>query len=84
MARRGGEAVAKRARERARLAKRQAKQEKRQARANDASKLPATSEAALLQAFAQLSADYEANAVSQDDYNAERSRILTELGVQTD
>ena len=76
--------MAKRARERAQLAKRQAKQEKRQARANDASKLPATSEAALLQAFAQLSADYEANAVSHDDYNAERTRILTELGVQTD
>ncbi len=84
MAKRGGEAVAKRARERARLVKRQTKHEARRARADDTTSLAATSEAALMEEFARLSAQYEANVVSHDNYTDERRRILTELGIQPD
>ena len=84
MARNRGEAVAKRAREQSRQAKREAKQAKREIRANETDSLSANSEAALLDAFAQLSVDYEADAISHDRYTSERSRILTELGIETD
>ena len=84
MAKRGGEAVAKRARERARLVKRQTKQEARQARADDTTSLSATSEATLMEEFARLSAQYEANVISHDNYTDERRRILIELGIQPD
>jgi len=84
MARRGGEAVAKRAREQARQAKKEAKQAKREAREGDTTALTATSEAALMEEFARLSAEYEANLMSHDNYTRERRRILTELGIDTD
>jgi hypothetical protein len=84
MARNRGEAVAKRAREQARQARRETKQAKREARSNDTATLSATSETALLNEFAQLSAEYEADAISHDRYTSERSRILTELGIETD
>jgi len=84
MAKRGGEAVAKRARERARLVKRQAKQAKREAQTDDTTSLSATSEAALMEEFARLSAQYEANVIGHDNYTDERRRILTELGIQPD
>lgn len=82
MAKRGGEAMAKRARERARQAKQQAKQEKRDAGPSDEAGLSASSEAALYEEFAQLSARFEAKNVSLDDFNAERERIFTELGIE--
>lgn len=84
MAKRGGEAVAKRARERARLAKRQEKQAKREARDGDTSTLSATTEAALMEEYAQLSADYESKRISHDTYTDRRRDILTELGIETD
>jgi len=83
MARRGGEAVAKRARERARQAKRQAKQAKRVVSDEDTPVLSATSEAALMEEFARLSADYNANLIGHDHFTDERQRILTELGIET-
>ncbi len=82
MAKRGGEAMAKRARERARQAKQQAKQEKRAAGPEDAPTLSASSEAALMEEFAQLSARFEAKTVSLDEFTAERERIFTELGIE--
>lgn len=84
MAKRGGEAVAKRARERARLVKRQAKQAKRVARETLwLRKWSAASEAALLGEFARIRAEYEANRMHHDHYTEERRRILTELGIET-
>ena len=84
MAKSRGEAVAKRAREQARVVKRQAKQAKREARTGDTANLSATSEAALFEEFARLSAEREDGAISDDRYARERSRILTELGIETD
>ncbi len=84
MAKRGGQTAAKRARERARQTKREAKQAKREARAGDTTSLSATSEAALLEEFARLSADYQTDAVSHANYIDERRRILTELGIESD
>lgn len=84
MAKSRGEAVAKRAREQARVVKRQAKQAKREARTDDNAHISATSEAALFEEFARLSAEREAGAISEDRYTRERSRILAELGIEPD
>ena len=84
MAKSRGEAVAKRAREQARVVKRQAKQAKREARTDDTANLSATSEAALFEEFARLSAEREAGTISDDRYTRERFRILTELGIEPD
>lgn len=84
MGRGGGEAAAKRARERSRLARREAKEAKRAERAGEASTLSATSEAELMAEFAELSAGYDAKRVSHDRYVAERLRIFEELGIETD
>jgi len=84
MAKSRGEAVAKRAREQARVVKRQAKQAKREARTDDTAHISATSEAALFEEFARLSAEREAGAISEDRYTRERSRILAELGIEPD
>ena len=85
VAKRRGEAVAKRARDRARLVKRQAKQAKPVARETLWLKeWSAASEAALLGEFARISAEYEANLMRHDHYTGERRRILTELGIETD
>jgi len=83
MARRGGEAMAKRARERARQAKQQAKQERRLAASEGDATLSAGSEAALLEEFAQLNARFEAKTLSFDAFTEERNRIFTELGIET-
>lgn len=84
MAKNRGDAIIKRAREQARQVKREAKQAKREARANDSSTLSASTEAALLDEYARLSADFEADAIGQARYDSERSRIFTELGIETD
>lgn len=83
MAKRGGEAMAKRARERARDLKRQNKQAKREAGPDETAVVSASSEAELLEEFAQLSAAYETKAISHDRFTEERVRILTELGIET-
>ena len=83
MARRCGEAMAKRARERARQAKQQEKQAKRQAAADEDTSVSADREATLMEEFAQLSARFEAKNISLDDFTAERERILAELGIET-
>jgi hypothetical protein len=64
--------------------KRQAKQAKREARTDDTANVSATSEAALFEEFARLSAEREAGAISEDRYTSERSRILAELGIEPD
>lgn len=81
MAKRGREAMAKRARERARQEKRDAKREKRESRTIEPSP-PAADEEALMEEFARLSARYSANEIGGSDYAEERRRIFDELGIE--
>lgn len=85
MAKRGREAMAKRARERARLEKKEAKREKRESRAaEDEQALSETDETALMEEFARLSERLQAEEISQADFEQERERIFSELGIDTD
>lgn len=84
MARRGREAMNKRARERAREEKKEAKQEKREARSEELSAAPEIDEAALMNEFARLSERFSANQLSKSEYDEERRRIFEELGIETD
>lgn len=84
MARRGGDAAAKRRRERDRQSKQKAKAARREARAETSNTLSAATEAELLEEFAQLSAVYQANGMSEATFVAERRRILNDLGVEAD
>lgn len=83
MAKRGGEAVAKRARERGRLEKQEAKKERREARSAESSSISAEDEAALMEEFARLSEQYSAGQITEGRYNEERTRIFGELGVES-
>lgn len=82
MARRGGEAALKRAREKARQEKQEAKREKRQARS--ATEKPEVGVEALMQEFAELSARHEAGQITASYFNTERTRIFTALGIELD
>lgn len=83
MAKRGGEAALKRAREKARLEKQELKREKRLARAEDETE-PVVDTQALMEEFAQLSSRYEARQVSHSDFIAERHRIFVALGLESE
>ncbi|CAN5700303.1 MAG: hypothetical protein LC739_10690 [Actinobacteria bacterium] len=83
MAKRGGDAALKRAREKARLEKQEAKREKRQARAAD-EVIPPGDADALMEEFAQLSASFEASQVTEERFNEERHRIFVALGLQSE
>lgn len=82
MARRGREAMNKRARERARQEKQEAKQEKRESRAEELAAAPVIDEAALMDEFARLSERYGADQLSKSEYEEERRRIFEELGIE--
>ena len=85
MARRGREAMTKRARERTRQEKQESKKEKRDARAEDETPvLPAADETALMEQFARLSEKYSSEQISETDYASERHRIFVELGIESD
>ena len=85
MARRGREAMTKRARERTRQEKQEAKKEKRDARLEDeAAPLPAADESALMEQFARLSEKFSSDQISESDYASERHRIFVELGIESD
>lgn len=84
MARPGGEAMAKRNRERARQEKQEAKREKQISRQAEAANEPEVDEAALMEEYARLSEQYEANLISESVYSEERRRIFDELGLQVD
>lgn len=85
MARRGREAMTKRARERTRQEKQESKKEKRDARAEDETPvLPAADETALMEQFARLSEKYSSDQISETDYASERHRIFVELGIESD
>ncbi len=84
MARPGGEAMAKRNRERARLEKQEAKREKQRARQAEAADKPEVDETALMDQFARLSESYAADRISEMAYQEERRRIFEELGLEPD
>lgn len=84
MARRGREAMNKRARERSRQQKQEAKQEKREARSEESASAEAVDEAALMDEFARLSERYSADEITGSEYAEERRRIFDELGIESD
>lgn len=84
MAKRGREGVLKRQREKARQEKQEAKREKRLARGNDTSDESDVDEDALMEEFARLSARFENNQISIDQYEKERHRIFVDLGIESD
>jgi hypothetical protein len=81
VARRGGEAALKRAREKARLEKQEAKREKRQARAS--APVPEVNVDALMEEYASLSARHEAGQITAARFNEERQRIFEALGIES-
>lgn len=83
MARRGREAALKRAREKARQEKKEAKRERAISRKSDAEADQPVSEGALMEEFARLSELHEANRITTADYEKERQRIFSELGIDT-
>lgn len=85
MARRGREAMTKRARERTRQEKQEAKKEKKDARSEDETVvLPEVDESALMEEFARLSERYSSDQISEADYSSERHRIFVELGIESE
>lgn len=85
MAKRGREAMAKRARERIRQEKQEAKEEKRLERAaNEEEPLSAAEETALMEEFARLSRRYQDEEISESDYQEQRRRIFDQLGLDPD
>lgn len=81
MAKKGREAWAKRAREVARQEKQAQKRERRQAR-SDSEPEPAMDEATLLEDYARISEQYSASLVSEAEFQEERRRIMTALGME--
>ena len=84
MARKGREAALKRARERARQEKKEAKREKTVARKQDELESEPIPEKDLMEEFAQLSERHASNRISLDEYETERRRIFSELGIETE
>lgn len=77
------EAALKRAREKARLDKREAKRERKAARQSADPEGSAVDEQTLWEQFARLSERHESHEISNQDYEAERRRILEALGIET-
>lgn len=86
MARRSQESFQKRAREKARQEKQAHKRAKRQdtSSGDDDVSLSKSEENSLMQEFARLSAQYEADQISSELYDDERRRIFSELGLEPD
>ena len=75
----------KRAREKARQEKKAEKMAKRQSRsADDNDSLSTAEEDALMQEYAALSARYESDQISTEQFNEERQRIFVELGLESE
>jgi hypothetical protein len=85
MARRSQQSFQKRARERARQDKQAEKRAKRlDSQPEEDSSLTKTEEDSLMQEFARLSAQYEASQISTEQYNEQRQRIFSELGIEAE
>ena len=84
MARRSQESFQKRAREKARQEKQAEKRAKRHSDSSSDETITRSEEDALMQEFAALSARYEADQISTEQYDEERRRIFVELGLESD
>ena len=85
MARRSQQSFQKRARERARQDKQAEKRAKRlDSPPDEDTALSKSEEDSLMQEFARLSALYQASEISTDEYNEERQRICSELGIEAE
>jgi hypothetical protein len=83
MARRSQESFQKRAREKARQEKQAIKRAKREdSPASDEESISRSEEDKLMQDFAKLSARYEAGQISSEQFDEERQRIFSELGLE--
>ncbi len=84
MARSGGDAAAKRARELRKEQQKADKRERREAATSSNETIPAETEAALMEEFAALSAKFESEQINAAMYAEERHRIFVALGIETD
>lgn len=84
MARRGREAALKRAREKARQDKKEAKRERALSRKSDAEDDEPVAETELMEEFARLSQLHDENRITTGEYEKERQRIFSELGIDTE
>jgi len=86
VARRGREAALKRAREKARQDKKEAKRERALSRKSDAADDgdDAIPETELMEEFARLSQLHDENRITTGEYEKERQRIFSELGIDTE
>lgn len=84
MARRGREAALKRAREKARQDKKEAKRERALSRKSDAEDDEPVAETELMEEFARLSQLHDENRITTGEYEKERQRIFSELGLDTE
>lgn len=84
MAKRSRESFQKRAREKARQEKQAEKRAKRQSGPSDEDDVSRAEEDALMQEFARLSARYEANEISPENFKEERHRIFALLGIESE
>jgi hypothetical protein len=83
VARRGREAALKRQREKARQDKKEAKRERALSRKSDAEVDDPIPEGALMEEFARVSELHETNRITTEEYERERQRIFSELGIDT-
>jgi len=86
VAKRGRDSAIKRAKEKARMEKQAAKRERRATRSTADEDETATDvdEKALWEEYAHLSERHASKKISFDRYDEERTRILTELGIESD
>ncbi len=84
MAKSGGDAAAKRARELRKEQQKADKRERREALTSQTESIPAETEAALMEEFANLSEKFEGDLISASQYAEERHRIFVALGIETD
>ncbi len=91
MAKRSRESFQKRAREKARQDKQAEKRARRRGESSDEEDQPTqtddlsrSEEDSLMQEFATLSAQHEADQISTEQYEKERHRIFVELGLESE
>ena len=83
MGSRSRESFQKRAREKARQEKQAEKREKRLSSSSDPETVTKAQENALMEEFATLSARFEADQISPDEFRQKRERIFEALGLDT-
>lgn len=82
MAKRGGQAAAKRAREQRRDQRKEDKRERREAAASNSETVSAEDQAALMEEFADLNARFESKQIDAVVFEEERKRIFVALGLE--